>query len=64
MRAELPPGPFNLPPGVSIRDVDPPMRTCANCEGAGVLVILGEDGMETEVCVNCNRCNGAGEIPE
>lgn len=56
----LPPSGFNLPPGVSIRDVDrqcqeteqPP--NCPTCNGEGV--VTGEDNRE----VTCKTCGGYG----
>lgn len=33
----LPPGPWNLPPGVTLRDIDPPNR----CDDCGRLLVNG-----------------------
>lgn len=44
---------FNLPPGCSTRDIDPPC--CGTCEGSGE--VEGKDG-EIKICP---ACDGTGK---
>jgi len=50
----LPRGPFNLPPGVSMRDIDPPVR----CERCGAPM---SDPTEDGVCDQCRETGNDNE---
>jgi len=53
--------PFNLPPGVSLRDIDPP--ACHECEGSGEIETCGYDILRTRPFtkwVTCPSCSGLG----
>lgn len=64
----LPSGDFNLPPGVSIRDIDrqcqeteqPP--NCPGCDGEGIVIAQkeSEDGTFYELEETCPTCHGMG----
>lgn len=48
----IPSGGFNLPPGVTLNDIDPPV--CPECEGQGEVEVADDDWMP------CQRCGGLG----
>ena len=58
----------NLPPGVRMSDIDPPMVTCDKCEGALVCQVCGGSGdaVDTGIILSayvpcCPRCKGDGQ---
>lgn len=55
----------NLPPGVIMRDIDPIMVPCPECDGKGEYEEMfnhyGEDGYMMR---ECPSCGGSGEVPK
>ena len=59
MNTGLPPGQFNLPPGVSMHDVDPPRPKCRTC-GREL-----DELDDREQCMECaERSEGDLDQPE
>lgn len=54
---------FNMPPGVTMRDVDPPMVKCGDCVDGMVRSGDINDDL-TDMLLVCQRCGGSGEIPK
>lgn len=50
----------NIPPGVSMRDLYPKVVECGFCDGNGEI----ESGGDDELCYQCPRCGGTGEVPK
>jgi DnaJ-class molecular chaperone len=53
---------WNLPPGVTARDLDPVMVECPDCCGRGEFLQAGD--ITRENTKSCDRCGGTGEIPK
>ncbi len=57
---KLPLGEFNLPPGVSSRDIEGLQEyTCERCDGSGILIRDDVEGIEY---IDCPSCSGLGVI--
>lgn len=52
----------NLPPGVTLKDVDPPTVTCPECEGGRAGFFIPVFVGEKMIAILCPRCGGTGEI--
>lgn len=55
------PGDPSLPPGVSDRDIDPPMIECETCWGEGTIFYDYDDNGEPLVR-ECPDCGGSGSV--
>lgn len=60
-QSQLPQGAFNLPPGVSLNDIDPP-DDCMTCGGEGVVEVEDAKGRVKEI--TCPDCKGFGFVED
>lgn len=53
----------DLPPGVTRKDIEPEDRTCQECDGKGVKLVVFDDSPEYYRTAICPRCLGTGDEP-
>jgi DnaJ-class molecular chaperone len=53
---------FNLPPGVTMKDIDPEMKPCPYCDGTGVYTVMDASGSGEWDSYECKECVGSGEV--
>jgi DnaJ-class molecular chaperone len=54
---------FNLPPGATLRNIDPPVCLCCMGHGEAPIVERNPEG-DQEVWVECPECDGSGKQNE
>lgn len=52
----------DLPPGVTLKDIEPEDRACRECHGTGVQLVVSDSDSDFKSAM-CPRCHGTGDEP-